>query len=113
MEPEGGEEFKDKSDVEATEEGIEAKLMSKPIEPTQEEIDKHMATHIPFRSWCPHCVMGKAKNNKPQKRKESSSEVPVISKDYMFMGEGKEDAEAEEGKGKEEKKSRKEKACRY
>ena len=98
----------DKEDSEAIEEGLEAKVMSKPSDPTQDEIDRHMATHIPFRSWCPHCVAGKAKNNRHRRREESENEVPVISIDYMFMGEGKEDAEAEEGKGKEEKKSRKE-----
>ena len=69
MEPVGDEEFEDKSDVEATEEGIEAKIMSKPIEPTQEEIDRHMTTHIPFRSWCPHCVMGEGKEQQTSKEK--------------------------------------------
>ena len=31
--------------------------------PSRSEIDEHMLTHIPipFRSWCPHCVKGKAK----------------------------------------------------
>ena len=30
--------------------------------PSQEEVDRHMATHLPFRSWCEFCVRGKAKN---------------------------------------------------
>jgi hypothetical protein len=29
----------------------------KPIrQPSQEEYDEHMRTHMPFRKWCPHCV---------------------------------------------------------
>ena len=33
-----------------------------PREPTKQEIDDHDATHLPFRSWCPMCVAGKAKH---------------------------------------------------
>ncbi len=29
--------------------------------PCQDEINRHNAAHLPFRSWCPHCVKGKAK----------------------------------------------------
>ena len=30
-------------------------LSANPLEqPTQEEVSAHMATHIPYRSWCPH-----------------------------------------------------------
>ena len=30
------------------------------LEPaTQEEIDQHNVSHLPFRSWCPHCVRGR------------------------------------------------------
>ena len=29
--------------------------------PTPEEVDTHNLTHLPCRSWCPHCVRGKGK----------------------------------------------------
>ena len=29
--------------------------------PAAEEIDAHNLTHLPYRSWCPHCVRGKGK----------------------------------------------------
>ena len=44
-----------------------AKARGNTKEPTQKEIDEHTLTHIPFRSWCAHCVRGKAKNNPPYK----------------------------------------------
>ena len=28
--------------------------------PTEEEVREHELTHIPYRSWCEHCVKGKA-----------------------------------------------------
>ena len=29
-------------------------------QPTQQERDEHELLHMPFRSWCPHCVAGKS-----------------------------------------------------
>ena len=30
--------------------------MADPKLPSREEIEEHMKTHLPFRSWCRHCV---------------------------------------------------------
>ena len=46
----------------ATEEGAESepeearrvKTAKLPAKPSKEEVDEHMVTHLPFRSWCPH-----------------------------------------------------------
>ena len=27
--------------------------------PTQREREEHEATHVPFRDWCAHCMMGR------------------------------------------------------
>ena len=43
-----------------SEEGERVTVISTPEGPTQREIEEHMANHIPFRSWCPFCVAGKA-----------------------------------------------------
>ena len=56
----------------------------------------HMVNHIPFRSWCSHCVKGKANGNPHRSRKtmDEESREPIVSVDYMFMhdnqGEGEE-----------------------
>ena len=100
--------FEEKEDDEVGAEGVDVKVMKRPEEPTQEEIDKHMCTHIPFRSWCSHCVMGKAKNSRHAKRGSQENEVPVVSIDYTFMGsDDKGDAAAEEGKSGYDKGKRK------
>ena len=54
--------------------------------PTQDEIDRHMATHIPFRSWCSHCVRGRGQALHHTKGIRIP-EAPVISLDYMYMNE--------------------------
>ena len=33
--------------------------------PTPQEVKDHERTHLPFRSWCKHCVFGRAKNESP------------------------------------------------
>ena len=33
-----------------------AKVLRGPKEPTAEEIAEHNVKHVPYRSWCPHCV---------------------------------------------------------
>ena len=55
----------------------------KPIrQPSQEEYDEHMRTHMPFRKWCPHCVKGKRKND-PHKTplEKEDQEIPTMSWD--------------------------------
>ncbi len=48
---------------EESQEGHEARSVSRPREPTEEEICKHCdSDHIPYRNWCRHCVYGQAVN---------------------------------------------------
>ena len=35
------------------EEAVRPKAPRVPSRPTQEEVDEHMLTHVPYRSWCP------------------------------------------------------------
>ena len=57
-----------------------------PAQPSAEDVRKHRACgHLPFRSWCPECVMGRAKED-PHKRKEEHTDIPFFMCDYCFMG---------------------------
>ena len=40
-----------------------------PITPSKDEVDRHRLTHRPFRSWCPHCVKGRAQEGQHQESK--------------------------------------------
>ena len=73
------------------EEGMKARRRIKWTEPSKKEIEEHMATHIPFREWCPHCVKGKSASRHHKRRSEieSESRMPTVSIDYMFMEDGK------------------------
>ena len=47
-------------------------------------------THLPFRSWCRHCVRGRGKEEECKRVEEGDRAVPEVHLDYMFMGEEKE-----------------------
>ena len=70
---------------EEPEEALRAKAVKAPVRPSQEEVDEHMATHLPFRSWCPHCVRGKSKGKPHRKPTKEHREIPTVALDYTFM----------------------------
>ena len=44
--------------------------------------------HIPYRSWCPHCVMGRGKEMDHRRRKaEEEGGIPEYHMDYCFPGD--------------------------
>ena len=67
------------------EEARKPKMAKAPAKPSKEEVEEHMVTHLPFRSWCPHCVRGKSKGKPHGKANKGNHEVPTIALDYTFM----------------------------
>ena len=83
----------DRADEEQPEEAQEARIIKAPSKPSKEEVDKHMATHIPFRSWCPHCVRGKSKGKPHKRTSQENREIPIVVMDYMFMDDTQNEGE--------------------
>jgi hypothetical protein len=75
------------SEEEIETEGTVPRVKASVDMPSKEDVDSHMVTHIPYRSWCDHCVRGRAVNDHHQKGKSEESSVPVISIDYAYFGE--------------------------
>eukprot|EP00959_Pyramimonas_sp_CCMP1952_P425385 8910739-Pyramimonas_sp.AAC.1 len=47
------------------------------MRPSKGEVEAHNTTHLPYRSWCPHCVRGKARRRNHRRRKrEGNGNVP-------------------------------------
>ena len=57
-----------------------------PREPTHQERAEHELTHMPFRSWCRHCVRGRAKEEECRRNYDEVNKNEVHG-DFMFMGE--------------------------
>jgi hypothetical protein len=66
------------------------KKLADPKLPSAEEVRSHELTHLPYRSWCSHCVRGKGKSLEHRKvdRKHNMKELHV---DYCFMGSAEDD----------------------
>eukprot|EP00972_Heterocapsa_arctica_P090949 13417606-Heterocapsa_arctica.AAC.1 len=63
--------------------------------PTKREREEHEALHLPYRSWCKHCVRGRGRNrphgsaiNKdPEDEEAKENRVPRIGMDYFFVSQ--------------------------
>ena len=80
------------------EEGRAPVLRRSPASPSRQEVEEHMATHIPFREWCEHCVRGRGRNDPHKVGADDRREdpVPTIAMDCGFM-RSKEGGGAEPG----------------
>ena len=54
-----------------------------PEKPSEEEIEKHMASgHAVYRSWCEFCVRGQSKSDPHKRSGEGEQEITVVSIGY-------------------------------
>ena len=56
-----------------------------PRQPSQQEKEEHEMTHLPFRSLCRHCIMGRGREEDCRKSMEEERQVPEVHLEYMFM----------------------------
>ena len=68
---ENGERGEEETDE--TAERREIVKMSDPREPSEDERREHNLTHLPFRSWRPHCVRGRGREADRCRYKEQSA----------------------------------------
>ena len=86
-----GEDGIENADKDAeVEEMRKPKPAARPYTPTRAEVYEHEVTHLPFRSWCKHCVHGRGVSS-PHVRPDKKEKIGItISMDYCFMN-GEED----------------------
>ena len=73
-----GEDFEEiECENKESEEARAPEVLRDPGAPTAKEIEEHNTTHLPFRSWCPHCVTGKAQDRPHRMKKEAQMEKQV------------------------------------
>jgi hypothetical protein len=81
-----GDEDRDQKDLGEGEEGRATKGARAPVKPGRQEIEDHERSHIPFRSWCAHCMRGKAKASPHPGGQETARQKPIVSIDYAYLG---------------------------
>jgi hypothetical protein len=60
-------------------------LVRKSQLPTPEEVEAHMISHVPFRSWCSHCLHGKGVASPHTCDSKGVRDFNVVHMDYMFF----------------------------
>jgi hypothetical protein len=65
--------------------GAEARVLPDPGEPTASQIEDHRAHgHVPYRSWCAECVMGRS-TGEQHRRRTGERKICVFSFDYLYL----------------------------
>ena len=62
-----------------------AAALPQPKVPSAAEVAAHCLTHLPYRSWCPHCVASRRPNTKHRSSSESQRADPLLVADYCFV----------------------------
>ena len=70
--------------------GERARPLPQPRLPSRQEVQEHELTHIPYRSWCVHCVRGAGRSDAHRRRtrqdeEEREQHMTTWSIDYAFM----------------------------
>ena len=109
----------DQKRIELTKEAaMKAKTMNERIPSTsplaelpsnQDEIEKHMLTHLPFQPWCAACVMarGRQDQHRSDETRRGDREIPTVSVDFCYTGYSDNSAGGQE----ETEESEKDKLC--
>ena len=63
---------------------VAPRILPDPGQPTQKQMDDHRIDHLPFRSWCPECVAGRATGEQHIARKEEK-QISTFSMDYLYL----------------------------
>ena len=53
--------------------------------PTSSEMKEHLRTHLPYRSWCQHCVSGRGVGTQRRQRNPGEDSVEVAIVDHCFL----------------------------
>ena len=59
-------------------------LLRGPGNPSQADMDLHNLTHLPYMSWCPHCVATRRPNITHVSSKQEST-IPQLATDYCYL----------------------------
>ena len=58
------------------------------------EVEEHLRSgHVPYRSWCTHCIHGGGGDTAQCRGKGEESEIPVVSMNYCYLCENMEQRE--------------------
>ena len=63
------------------------KRVMNPLLPSKVEVEEHALSHLPFRSWCPHCIRGRGKEASHLRSQSKERGLDEFHVDYCFPGD--------------------------
>ena len=71
---------------------------SVPVEPTEEDKERHRLTHLPFQAWCSECVQGAGRGGMHRRKPDTGDkgQEAVVQMDYTFYSRGAQQRQAPE-----------------
>ena len=85
----GGDEPMPVETILGDDEGQAPRILPSPGQPSQKQREQHAVCHIPFRSWCDHCVGGRGRDRQSRLiangMRASDSTMPRIVMDYGLL----------------------------
>ena len=96
---EDGEGREDESMQDEAEEGRRHLFRKSENQPSSQEAQEHMKTHIPYRSWCAHCVRGRGRNDPHRSGggRRGPGDHPHLAIEYGFLKANNPDDPADQG----------------
>ena len=71
---------------EAHEQVRQPRIGRKPMAPTKAEVEEHLPLHLNYRSWCEHCLAGKARQAPHLTEPHGREKLGItFSADYAFL----------------------------
>ena len=65
-------------------EAVRARARKTETVPSQKEAEEYNLDHGVFRSWCPHCVKGRAESYGHVRKVQGEGDAPTIGLDYKY-----------------------------
>ena len=65
--------------------GGRAAPLPAPRAPSRAEWERHVVSHVPYRSWCRHCVAGRGMERQHTRRIDHEDQFPHVSIDYGYL----------------------------
>lgn len=86
MAPVSPEDLDEHTGEHAEETGAWIRRLEDPRAPGAEEAAEHAITHVPYRSWCEHCVRGRGRSMAHRRQEDKTRTMPEVHVDYCFVG---------------------------
>ena len=85
LEPDSGDERIDGQQEEDVE---PLRKATSPTMPSAADVEEHRLTHVPYRSWCKECNMGRGLGEQRGSHAGRAHEIPIVGIDFWYITYG-------------------------